>query len=150
MMHRTKSFVVRVKIRKILVPLDGSKTSFVALKEAIYLARQCGATITGLHIVPIYPQHLGDLIGPIRSRLHEDARKFLNNAKTVSAQNGIVFNGKIVYGDAKSEIVEFGKNKKFDLIVIGARGLTAVKEMLLGSVSNAVVHKSKVPVLVVK
>ena len=138
------------KIKKILVPLDGSKYSFDALSKAIYLARQCEGTITGLYVVAFYPRNLGDLIGPIKARLYDDARKIMDKAKVICAQNGIVFKGKISYGDAKSEIIDFAKNSKFDIIVIGSRGLTPVKELLLGSVSNAVAHKSNVPVLVVK
>ena len=42
-----------VKIKKILVPLDGSKNSMRGLDEGIYLARQCQATITGLYVVPL-------------------------------------------------------------------------------------------------
>ena len=142
--------MVRSTIKNILVPLDGSKFSFEALSNAIYLARQCSGTITGLYVLSIYPRNLGDLIAPIRARLYDDAKKIMGKAKVICAQNGIVFKGKITYGDAKSEIPDFAKNYKFDIIVIGSRGLTPVKELLLGSVSNAVVHKSKVPVLVVK
>ncbi|HSA76460.1 MAG TPA: universal stress protein, partial [Nitrosarchaeum sp.] len=40
-------------IKKILVPIDGSKNSMRGLDEAIYLARQCHATITGLYVIPI-------------------------------------------------------------------------------------------------
>ena len=142
--------MIRPKIKKILVPLDGSKYSYEALSKAIYLARQCGGTITGLYVVPFYPRNLGDLVGPIKSRLYGDAKKIMDKAKVICAQNAIVFKGKISYGDAKSEIPDFAKNSKFDIIVMGSRGFTPVKELLLGSVSNAVVHKSNVPVLVVK
>jgi nucleotide-binding universal stress UspA family protein len=142
--------MIKMKISKILVPLDGSKTSFKGLDKAIYIARQCGATITGLHVISIYPQHLGDLVSPLRVRLYEDAAKFMEKAKVTSAQNGIVFHHKIVYGDTTSDIIDFVKQNKFDLIVMGSRGLGGLKEAFLGSVSNAVVHKSNTPVLVVK
>ena len=71
--------------------MDGSRTSFKGLDKAIYIARQCGATITGIHIISIYPQHLGDLMSPLRVRLYADAEKFIEKAKITSAQNGIVF-----------------------------------------------------------
>jgi nucleotide-binding universal stress UspA family protein len=139
-----------MKISKILVPLDGSKTSYKGLDTAIYIARQCGATITGLHVISIYPQHLSDLMTPLKVRLYDDARKFMEKAKVRSAQNGIVFYHKIIYGDIASEITEYVKLHKFDLLVIGSRGLGGVKKAFLGSVSNVVTHKSHVPVLVVK
>jgi nucleotide-binding universal stress UspA family protein len=142
--------MIKMKISKILVPLDGSKISFKGLDKAIYIARQCGATITGLHVISIYPQHLSDLVSPLRVRLYEDAIKFMEKAKFISAQNGIVFRHKILYGDPKSDIIDFAKQNKLDLLVIGSRGLGGIKEAFLGSVSNAVARKSHVPVLVVK
>ena len=204
MKHERTVLVGKLMIKKILVALDGSKFSFKALSNAIYLARQCSGTITGLYVVPIYPRNFGDLVGPIRARLYGDAKKIMEKAKITCAlngfvfigmvvygdaiseipdfaiiykfdlvgpirarlygdakmimekakitcaQKGIVFKGKIVYGDAKYEIPDLAINYKFDLVVMGSRGLTPVKELLLGSVSNAVAHKSKVPVLVVK
>ena len=137
-------------IKKILVPIDGSKTSFKALNEAIYLARQCGATITGLCVIPIYTINLGRLLTSLKNQSIKEAKKFMTNAKTISAQNGVVFNEKIIYGNEVWEITEFASYKKFDLIVIGSRGIGPLKEMFLGSVANAVVHKSKIPILVVK
>jgi len=137
-------------IKKILVPLDGSKTSFKVLNEAIYLARQCEATITGLCVIPLYTINLGRLLTSLKNQSIKEAKKFMTEAKTISAQNGVVFNGKTIYGNEAWEITEFASYKKFDLIVIGSRGFSPVKEMFLGSVANAVVHKSKIPVLVVK
>ena len=142
--------LIKMKITKILVPLDGSKTSFKGLDKAIYIARQCGATITGLHVISIYPQHLGDLVSPLKVRLSEDAAKFMVKAKITSAQKGIVFHHKIIYGDTASGIIDYIKQNKFDLIIMGSRGLGGLKEAFLGSVSNSVVHKSLTPVLIVK
>jgi len=137
-------------IKKILVPMDGSKNSLRGLDTAIYLARQCHATLTGLYVMPIYPKAL--LLKPIpyEAELVKIAKKFLEKAKTRSAQNGIIFNWKIVKGHAAEVILDLANDKKFDLIVMGARGLGSVKEVFLGSVSNAVVHKSKIRVLIVK
>ena len=148
--NTTSKYMIRTKISKILVPLDGSKTSFKGLDTAIFLARQCSAVIIGIHVVSIYPQHMGDLITPLKAKLIQDAEKFMVQAKVKSAQHGIVFRHKIIYGDPKSDMIDFLKQNKFDLVVIGSRGLGGIKEAFLGSVSNAIVHKSHVPVLVVK
>jgi nucleotide-binding universal stress UspA family protein len=137
-------------IRKILVPLDGSKSSFKVLNNAIYLARQCGATITGLCVIPLYTINMGRLLTSLKNQSIKEAKKFLSESETISAQNGVVFNGKIIYGNEAWEITEFANYKTFDLIVIGSRGFGPAKEMFLGSVANAVLHKSKMPVLLVK
>ena len=120
------------------------------LDEAIYIARQCQATVTGIYIIPIYPRNLADAIMPYQIHLTKEAKKYMSSAKTRAAQKGILFKSKIIYGSPSSEIIDLAKDKKFDLIVIGSRGHSGVKEVFLGSVANAVVHRAKVPVLVVK
>lgn len=74
----------------------------------------------------------------------------MEKAKKICAQNGILFYEKILHGDEGPRIVKFAHEKSFDLIVIGSRGMGSIKEMFLGSTSNYVLHKSKIPVLIVK
>ena len=76
----------------------------------------------------------------------------MDNAKTLSAQNGIVFKEKLMRGDIGYNIIKLAHNKKekFNLLVMGSRGRGSLKEMFFGSVSNYVIHASKVPVLIVK
>lgn len=137
-------------IKKILIAFDGSKNSYKALSEAIYLARQCNATITGLCVIPTYTINLGKLLTPLKNESTKQAIKFMAKAKGIAAQYGIVFYEKIIYGNMALEITEFASYKKFDIIVIGSRSLGALKTAYLGSVSTSVVHQSKIPVLVVK
>ncbi|HYL65765.1 MAG TPA: universal stress protein [Nitrosopumilaceae archaeon] len=141
--------MIKEKIKKILVPLDGSKNSFRGLDTGIYLARQCGATLTGLFVMSIYPRSFMPITYD-KKYLTKATKEFMENAKKRAAQNGIVFVGKTIVGNESSEIVDFAAKNKFDIIVIGARGLGSVKEAFLGSVSHGVVHKSKIPVLIVK
>ena len=142
--------MIKKKIKKILVPLDGSKNSMRGLDNAISMARACQATVTGIYILPVYPRNLVDAVIPTIMHPEKEAKKFLADAKTRAAQKGILFKSKIIWGSPAYEIQEMAKSKKFDLIVIGARGMGSVKEFFLGSVSNAIVHKSKIPVMVVK
>ena len=150
--HKTVDYLQMIKknIKKILVPIDGSKNSMRGLDEAIYLARQCHATITGLYVIPIYPRNFTDVIMPYQIHLTKSAKKFMESAKTICAQKGIMFKSKIIFGSPSLEIDEMVKKKGFDIIVIGSRGESGLKEIFLGSVANAVVHKSKIPVLVIK
>ena len=138
------------KIKKILVPLDGSKNSLRGLDEGIYLARQCQAVVTGLYVIPLSKPKTSSQISYIEKYLLTKAGKFMFKAKKRAAQNGILFEDKIEYGDEGSTIVNYAQRKSFDIIVIGSRGQSGIKEAFLGSVANAIVHKSKVPVLVVK
>jgi nucleotide-binding universal stress UspA family protein len=130
--------------------MDGSPSSFKALNQAIYLARQCHSTITGLCIIPTYTINLGKLLTSLKNQSQKEAKKILADAKKICAQNGILFNEKIIYGNQSWEITEFATYKKFELIVIGSRGMSRVKEAFLGSVANMVAHKSKISVLIVK
>jgi nucleotide-binding universal stress UspA family protein len=137
-----------MNVKKILVPIDGSKNSFRGLDKAIYLARQCQATITGVYILPIYPRNLADAFMPYQIHFTKEAKKNMQTAKTLTAQKGILFKSKIIYGSPISEITDMAK--KFDLIVIGSRGYGGIKETFLGSVAHGIIHRSKIPVLVVK
>lgn len=137
-------------IRRILVPLDGSKNSIRGLDNAIYLARQCQATITGIYILPRVPVRTYRAIQYQEKELLKDADRNMEYAKKHCAQNGVVFEKKISFGDPGYTIVKYAKDKKFDIIVIGARGRGSIKEVFFGSVSNYVVHKADMPVLIIK
>ncbi len=142
--------MIRNKIKKILVPLDGSKNSLRGLDNAISIARACQATITGIYVLPVYPKNLVDVVVPYFFHPEMEAKKFLVGAKKRAARQGILFKSKIIWGSPTCEILEMINSKKFDLIVIGSRGKGSLKELFLGSVSNAIVHKSKIPVMIVK
>lgn len=129
--------------------MDGSKNSLRGLNMAIYLARQCDGTITGLFVMP----NRLSAFEPItfdRKYLSKFANELMVMAKKQCAQNGIVFNGKTATGDGATEILNFSQKHKYDIIIIGSRGLGSVKEVFLGSTSHTVVHKSKIPVLIIK
>lgn len=81
-----------------------------------------------------------------------EVKKLLDSAKVRAAKKGIQLTGKSISGDPGYDIAKFanGSKNKIDMVVIGARGMGAAKELFLGSVSNYVLHKSKKPVLVVK
>jgi nucleotide-binding universal stress UspA family protein len=74
----------------------------------------------------------------------------MSKAKKRAAENGVLFDDTVVYGDEGSKIVSFASNKAYDIIIIGSRGMSPLKEAFLGSTSNFVLHKSNIPVLIVK
>ena len=139
-----------IKIKKILVQLDGSKNSFRGLDEAILLARQCHATITGLYVIGLVLPSKNAPISSIEKYLLEQAAKFMAKAKNRAAKNGILFYDKVLYGDEGLQIISYTKKNNFDIIIIGSRGRSGIKEIFLGSTSNYVLHKSPIPVMMVK
>ena len=139
-----------IKIKKILVPLDGSSNSFRGLDVAIHMARELHATITGLYVAAITKPRTNDKITPLEKILLGHAQKIMKKSKLKAAQKGILFFDRVSYGDDGKRIVEVAEKQNFDLIVIGSRGMGAAKELFLGSTSNYVLHKSKKLVLIVK
>ena len=143
--------VIKKKISKILVPLDGSKNSIRGLETAITLARSCGATLTGIYSIYAPPHSEFRGVGSVEKSLNVEVKKFMEEAKVLSAKNGIVFNEKILRGEIGYNIIKMAHGKgNFDMIVMGSRGRSSTKAMFFGSVSNYVIHASKIPVVIVK
>jgi len=137
-------------IQNILVPLDGSKNSFKALTQSIYLAKKCDASITALYVLRVAYDNPSLLYVPQTQNELKKVEKFLDIAKKQVSKNSIKFKKKTLFGHEAKQIVDFAQKQKFDLIVMGARGHGGIKQMILGSISNTVVHSSKIPVLIVK
>ena len=144
--------MIKNQIKKILVPLDGSKNSQRGLEMAISIARNCNSIITGIYSIYAPPHSEFKGVGSVEKSLNKEVKKIMDAAKLLAAQNGIVFKPKIIRGNTGYNIVKtaHSKKEKFNLIVIGSRGRGSIKEMFFGSVSNYVIHSSKIPVLIVK
>jgi len=137
--------------KKILVPLDSSKRTNYVLAEAINIAKQYDASIVALYVLPFSPLSYRDNI-IAQEKMYAEAKENLAKVKETAKKNGVALQTKILKGHPGKLISNFANQKKngIDLIVIGSRDLGGFKEMFLGSVSNFVVHKSKVSTMVVK
>ena len=136
------------KIRKILVPLDGSKNSLRGMKFALNLAKQSGLSIIGLNVSSI-PFFLKTQEMKLKKR--EKSEQIINQAKILSKKEKVPFQGEIKTSDNIGKtIVDFSEKNQVDLIVIGSRGPDPEIELFLGSVANYVMNKSKIPVTVIK
>lgn len=138
------------KFQKILVPLDGSANATRGLDRAIEIAKGSQAEITGFYVF-----HLPLTAGiKYTQKMKEDAQKkaikAIGPAMNRAQKAGATFKYKTGGGHTGSEIVKFAQKGKYDMIVIGARGVGGAKEAFLGSTSNYVIHKTKIPVLIVK
>ena len=138
------------KLRKILVPLDGSKNSFRGLDKAISIAKQGESIITGIFVIPSLPSEFEALRMMLNTSLHKQYKNYTKKAKEKCSKNGVEFIDVIEFGKEGPRIVSFAKKNNFDLIVMGSRGLGSVREFFLGSTSNYVLNTSKIPVMIVK
>jgi nucleotide-binding universal stress UspA family protein len=139
--------VEKQRIRKILVPLDGSKNSQRGLESAIHLAKEHEASLTAIHVI----HDIHGAKGRQELELEEEMPpSFILLAKKLASKNGIPFYTRVLTGDPGHEIVNYANTHSMDLIVIGARGLSAFKKIFLGSVSSYVMHTAKAAVMVIK
>jgi nucleotide-binding universal stress UspA family protein len=140
-------------MKKLLVPLDGSESALKALQFAIDRARESGAEIHILHVEP--PLAYEELQSyALRDELQEARRqacqRVLDSAAIVLRQNKVAHAEHLRQGAVGESIAKFTASEHMDEIVMGTRGLGAVGGLLLGSVSNRVVHLVHVPVTLVK
>lgn len=138
---------------KILVPVDGSDNSLRALDQAIFLAKGTGASVTAIHVIenpPTVYVESQKLLNDLLANYRAESAKVLDKCKQMAEKSGVRIETVIAEGDAASNIVGYAHKEGFDLVIIGSRGLGRFKEMVLGSVSNKVLHHTKTSVLIVK
>jgi nucleotide-binding universal stress UspA family protein len=87
----------------------------------------------------------------LEKRLEEDGKEIIEEAERNTKKRGVKeVQSSVVSGDPASGIIRFAKSEGIDLIVMGSRGLTGIKEFLLGSVSHRVCHLADCTVTIVK
>ena len=137
-------------IREILVPLDGSKHSFRALDMAISIASHYSSSINALYIFDLPLSLEFAVIDPVGAKIQKKITKAMNTAKSRCENQNIPFKSIIKHGKIGPDIIDVAKKGKFDIIVIGKRGISSTSEIFLGSLSHYVIHHSKIPVFIVK
>jgi nucleotide-binding universal stress UspA family protein len=148
----------KITISKVLVAIDGSDASMDAADYAISISKQYNAKLLyALHV--IHPADV-DLFGPTGETsaaayytidMDKEAQKYLNNVKLKASEKNIQIKAEVIAStNTAGGIVDYAEDKDIDLIVIGTRGKSGFKKMLLGSVASGVVTYAHCPVLVVK
>lgn len=136
------------KSMKILVPFDNSSASLRALTKAIYFASFTNGSITLIHVIS-YHKAVAKIVGSYKGKLITYVTKFLRNAQKCASHLDTDSDTKILHGSPAEEILNFIKNKKYDFIIMGKTGTSKLTGPTLGSVSNALVQRAKIPVMVV-
>jgi nucleotide-binding universal stress UspA family protein len=139
-----------VMFRSILVAIDGSKHAQRALEEAIDLARAQKARLTLISVALPPPVVMPGYVPvmPTPEQLKDDAEQLLDAAEK-QVPDDVPVSTVVRTGSPAQAILDRIAQGEHDLVVMGSRGRGSIQSLLLGSVSQAGVHGSPVPVLVV-
>jgi nucleotide-binding universal stress UspA family protein len=136
---------------KILHANDGSEPAFHALSLAIAIARQNGSE---LHMVCIEEiDYMPEFIEEVREETGTAARRFhkvVQRARALANENQLDLHTHVIAGHPVRDIVGLATDLRIDLLIIGARGHSAIYERLIGSRADRIVQLAQCPVLVVK
>ena len=142
--------------QNILVPVDGSETSYAAVTQAAEFAKAFNSKITVVQVLVLDPyiaaeyisaSQTNDLIERARTSIEES----LAAAKAKFNEQGIEVETKLLEGQViHREIIRAAEELHADLIIIGSHGRTGFKKLFLGSVAQSLLGESHVPVLIVR
>ncbi|MCQ4345487.1 MAG: universal stress protein [Sulfolobaceae archaeon] len=140
--------------KRIVVAYDGSDHAIKALNTAIELAKAFDSKLDVVEVVDTAAL-LGMGFAPIPSdviaQIYNKAQNDVEQAKKKAQEAGVKdVTSQVLEGDPATSIIEYASKNGADLIVMGSRGLSTFKRLVLGSVSSKVVQESRIPVLVVK
>ena len=142
-------------ISRILVPIDFSAHSRAALRYAIPLAEQFGASLCLVYVVEptIYPADLGfgQVVYPnIEEELGEKGAAELKSIISREIPRGVKASSRVRTGKPHQEILLEAEDQGADLVVIATHGHTGVEHMLFGSTAERIVRNAKCPVMTIR
>jgi nucleotide-binding universal stress UspA family protein len=150
----------RRSFSKVLVAIDGSEASLDAANYAIDVAKKYNAHLNALTVIDLSkPRYLtaSFIAAPTYGlreleELKQSAQKWLDKVNALAAENNIRLTSQIVEDSVSpaNSIINYAENEHIDLIVVGTRGRSSFKRLLLGSVASKVVTYASCPVMVVK
>ena len=145
-----------IQIRRILVPIDGSKCSLNAARYAVKLAKDENAQLFCIHLmvgIPYGYTTSASATDQYFSDMEEKVESWFDKVRDMAKHECIPELKAEIFRDTKSviaSIVDYASSKGIDLIVIGTRGRTGLKRFLMGSVANGIVQHAHCPVLLVR
>lgn len=143
--------------RNILVPTDGSALSRKAIKQAVQLAMEQKATVTGVHVSPPYAPDVREefsvrnFVSPQKYAAQTEAvaRRHLRVIERAAAAAGVPCQSVHATGDSPhDEILKAARQKKCDVIYMASHGRRGIARLLLGSETSKVLAHATLPVIV--
>jgi nucleotide-binding universal stress UspA family protein len=138
--------------KRILVAYDGSEGAKKALKTAIDLAKLYGAELHSISVeehLPHYAATVGEVL-EAKAEKNGYFAKLIEEAKEMADREGVILHTKVVAGHEVETIVDYAKERRFDLVVIGFMGHSRVYDRVWGSTSQNLTRLVPCTVVVVK
>jgi len=138
--------------RSILVPLDGSKRSEAILAQVEDLALQCKARLVLLEVLEPLPQHAAavapELLNSGATQRADNIKQYVHGLQEQLAAKGFNVTAVVKRGSIVDTILAVAAAERIELIAMASHGYTGIARFLHGSVASDVLHRSKVPLLV--
>ncbi|WP_119326121.1 universal stress protein [Companilactobacillus musae] len=138
--------------KKILVAIDGSKSSFNALDSAVTLAKQFNSELYLVSVVNTVnlPTNVGVSYVPgLTKDLRDSSKRELDKAAQIVSKTGLTYQTELLDGEPREELTIFPQENGIDLIVMGKTGTNALTRVFVGSVTRFVSEHSDINVLIV-
>jgi nucleotide-binding universal stress UspA family protein len=140
-------------IQRVLIPVDFSDTSLLALEHAVFMARLYKAEITLLHVIESisFTSAISHSATDFEASIERSVTEKLTElASRINRESGVKVIGRTEVGRIYKGIVTVAEEIKADVIVMGTHGVTGVKEFLVGSNAYRVVSEAPCPVISVQ
>lgn len=140
-------------MRRVLVAIDGSDPAMHAARLGVDVAARFGAKVTLAYVVPrllLPPDVYGLTLEEVEREQGGHAQEVLRKAFVSLSGSGVEVETQVLHGPPAEALAEAAAAPDVDLLVVGSRGQGAVKRVLMGSVSDRIVHICPKPVLVVR
>ena len=139
---------------KVLVPLDGSTFSELALANAVTIVSGCQATeLVLINVIEPYKDLAHWVSDDVAKRMELEAKQvaqnYLDRAVERLTNEGLKVEAVVAEGDPAGVILEYAKKTGVDLIVIATHGRSGFSRFMFGSVASKITHDSSIPVLIV-
>jgi nucleotide-binding universal stress UspA family protein len=149
---------IKGRFSKIVVGIDGSESSMDAADYATEIAKKDGAEVIALSVkrLPLSSYGLADPQDEVKQSKEneemQELRELLDKVSLNAKQSNVQLKKEIINSQMSIEaaIVEYADSEGADLIIIGTKGTSNIKNMLLGSIASGVVKYATCPVMVVK
>jgi len=142
------------RVRRVLVPIDGSEYSRYAAQYAVRMAASQGSEVVFLHVVDrevvATLTHRGTLSEiAVRQQLMDNGAVYVRDAARLAAEQGVAHREEIHEGDPATAILDAATRLGADIIVMGRLGRHGARRMLMGSITQRVIECSDRPILVI-